>query len=604
MFSVSLPEQSEAPISSKKKRAEIHASEQHLSKAELKERRILRAIVLRHTKPLSIYLLLALVNEFIHMFVPVAVGLVIDHGIVQQNLAIAVGGTLGVIALRLIANACWSHFFLRVLAMREQERHNLRLAVTAAALDPKSKPVDRPAGEILSISTSDADKAPDIFDLLTWALPAAIAVVGAGVWMAYVNVWVGLAVFVGLALQVFALRVITPILSQKYDAQQSKAADAASTATDLVHGLRVLQGLGVQTRARAVYRERSRVALGAALTNARFSGLSNGMMSFVSTVMLAAVVVIAGGLTLEGAISIGVFVAIVGLVRNLSGMMDGLSGVPVWWASFSTSARRIRHLLSEMGRSINDPGLLAAITENSVAETSRPDSDYSRSRRRPGLGTLPGGVIGMVHDGEVVAVVPATAADAKRVLDGIRDLGASIDDVLVEPHAVDLFDGTLREQLATKAPVDAQLPLTWDGQPELGRGEDAWAYAALHAAGASDLLQILPDGLDTRIIDRGANLSGGQRQRLALARALAADTPALVLHDPTTAVDAVTEQRIAEGLTAARRRPDRLTVIVTKAPALLSLSDRVVFVADGAVAHEGTHAELMTHDSYLEVVQR
>ena len=100
---------------------------------------------------------------------------------------------------------------------------------------------------------------------------------------------------------------------------------------------------------------------------------------------------------------------------------------------------------------------------------------------------------------------------------------------------MDLFDGSLREQLATRAPE----------QGGVDDGDDAWADAALHAAGAEDLLRILPEGYDTRILDRGANLSGGQRQRIALARAVAADAPVLVLHDPTTAVDAVTEQNIA-----------------------------------------------------------
>src|SRR5690606_4566064 len=135
-------------------------------------------------------------------------------------------------------------------------------------------------------------------------------------------------------------------------------------------------------------------------------------------------------------------------------------------------------------------------------------------------------------------------------------------------------------------------------------GDDGWADAALHAAGAEDLLRILPEGYDTRILDRGANLSGGQRQRIALARAVAADAPVLVLHDPTTAVDAVTEQNIAEALVAARHRTDRATLLVTRAPALLQAADRVVFVRDGRITAEGEHTDLMGHETYREVVRR
>ena len=78
----------------------------------------------------------------------------------------------------------------------------------------------------------------------------------------------------------------------------------------------------------------------------------------------------------------------------------------------------------------------------------------------------------------------------------------------------------------------------------------------------------------------------------------------LVLHDPTTAVDAVTEQSIAEALVAARRRTDRATLLVTRAPALLREADRVVFMRGGEVLCEGTHGELMGLEEYWEVVRR
>src|SRR5699024_6767261 len=151
-------------------------------------------------------------------------------------------------------------------------------------------------------------------------------------------------------------------------------------------------------------------------------------------------------------------------------------------------------------------------------------------------------------------------------------------DLLVEPHVVDLFDGTLREQLATRAPLSGVDP------------GDVWADDALHAAGAEDLLRILPEGYDTRILDRGANLSGGQRQRVALA--------------PAAAGAAVTGQNVAEALLSARRRTDRGTLLVTRAPALLQEVDRVVFMRGGAVVTEGTHQDLMGYGEYREVVRR
>ena len=112
----------------------------------------------------------------------------------------------------------------------------------------------------------------------------------------------------------------------------------------------------------------------------------------------------------------------------------------------------------------------------------------------------------------------------------------------------------------------------------------------------------MPNGLDTEIGERGRTLSGGQRQRVALARALAAEPAVLVLHDPTTAIDAATEDRVAAGLR--HYRAGRSTLLVTSSPALLARCDRVLLVVDGAVVAEGTHATLVDDPRYRSAVLR
>lgn len=121
--------------------------------------------------------------------------------------------------------------------------------------------------------------------------------------------------------------------------------------------------------------------------------------------------------------------------------------------------------------------------------------------------------------------------------------------VVVAPHSADLFDGSV---------LDNVHP-----DPEVAR-------AALHCAAVEDI----PGGPEREVGENGRNLSGGQRQRVALARAIAADAEILVLQDPTTAVDSVTEARISERLAA--RRAGRTTVIYTDAPAWKSVADRVL----------------------------
>lgn len=591
---------------------------------------VLASIVRANRRLLAWVLPLSLVSEGGELLIPIAVGWVIDRGIMRGDLTFTLLGAVGVVVFRLLTMLAWRITWLASQRACQVERHRLRVGITGAVLDPRSRTAERPAGEVLSIATSDADKASDVLDMLPWVFPSALSVLAMTLWFFVLDVWLGLAMLVGIGVLVLVIRVITPMLSKRYDDQQSEAAEAAATATDLVHGLRVLQGLGVQSRAQALYRRRSRTALDAALMNSRFSGIASGMSTLVTTSMLAAVVVLAALRAYEGALSIGVLIAVVGVARNMMGMLQGLSGVPVWWASMSTSAQRVRVLLADLGHTPDDPEL--ALEVHTVARDDRGGS-LAADGRRPGAGGLhardlrSGSLTGIdldVPDGTVLAVACADPRDADSLIDALRgrnDAGILLGDrpitpqsaahlradLLIEPHTVDLFDGTVREQLATRAPAATLVPTGADGSAadiDSAAGADAWADRALHAAGAEDLLQILPEGYDTRILDRGSNLSGGQRQRLALARAVAADAPVLVLHDPTTAVDAVTEQRIAQALTAARRSPDRATLLLTRAPALLAAADQVVFVAEGCVAARGEHADLMELEDYRKMVQR
>jgi ABC-type multidrug transport system fused ATPase/permease subunit len=150
-----------------------------------------------------------------------------------------------------------------------------------------------------------------------------------------------------------------------------------------------------------------------------------------------------------------------------------------------------------------------------------------------------------------------------------------------------LFSGTLRSELDP-----------W-GRAE----EDDEILAAVGVADAEDVLDALPEGLDTTVDERARSFSGGQRQRLILARTLLSDAEVLVLVEPTSAVDAHTEARIARRLHYARA--GRTTVVVTTSPLVLDQADRVVLIAGGRVVAQGSHRELLsTNSDYSDTVTR
>jgi ATP-binding cassette, subfamily B, bacterial MsbA len=125
---------------------------------------------------------------------------------------------------------------------------------------------------------------------------------------------------------------------------------------------------------------------------------------------------------------------------------------------------------------------------------------------------------------------------------------------------------------------------------------------AAEAAYVAEFAAALPEGLDTRIGERGLLLSGGQRQRIAIARALLKDAPVLILDEATSALDTESERRIQAALT--RLMQGRTTLVIAHRLSTIEGADRIVAMREGAVVETGSHAELIAHGGYYSTLHR
>ncbi|MFJ4716379.1 ABC transporter transmembrane domain-containing protein [Streptomyces sp. NPDC088785] len=554
--------------------------------------RVLRAVVRRERRAVAAGCVLGISHQIGEALVPVLIGVVVDRAVVPHD-GIALARWAGVLAVVYVYLSGGFRLGSR-LAEQAAERaaHTLRMGLVERALAraERAGPEHTP-GALTTVATEDARRLGALCVAVPIAVGALVGVGAGAVLLLRTSVTLGLLILLGTPVLMFLGHLLARPLEQRSHTEQARAAQTASVATDLVVGVRVLQGLGAHAAAAERYRLSSRRALGATVRAARAEALQSGLMQTLTGVFIALVAYTGGLLALDGRIGLGELVAAVGLALFLPGPLEGMAWATAEFARARASARRIADA-DAAGAPPVPPAPTGPVAPGAGTLTVRglPGQDLAGLQLHAAPGELLGVVIAPAHASLLLRCLTGRAdrTAAHVELDGVAldgaASGAARARLLVAAHDAALFSGSLLDNVTAAAAA-----------PGLRLDE------VLRASGVHEIAASLDGGLDAPVGERGRALSGGQRQRVALARALAADPPVLVLHDPTTAVDAVTEARIATGLRTLRR--ERTTVLVTSSPALLAAADRVVLVDGGRVTADAPHHELVrSHAAYRSAV--
>ncbi|WP_350278753.1 ABC transporter ATP-binding protein [Kribbella sp. HUAS MG21] len=545
---------------------------------------LLRRAVRRHRGRMVAGVLVLSLHQATEAAVPVAIGVFVDRAVATGDVQPLLWCVLMMVVLFAVLSNAWKTGARQVVRAIEYETHLLRLEVAQRVLDPRGHRTGLRSGELLSIATSDAEKAALVMRGVSIGAAACTALIVSSVSLLLVDVPLGLGVLVGVPLLVLGIQALSPLLTRRTSSQQEAVAQTTALATDLVSGLRTLRGIGAQHNAADRYRRSSEATLRATLRAASTNGLQDGVTTALSGLLLAAVAGVSGWFALNGRITIGELITVVGLAQFVAEPVATLGYASQVVAMSRASAERLASVLSAPPLAVT--GTATAIDAGQPLLTLEGVSHGSLAS--VSLVLRPGESVGVLcyDPRDADALLNVIAGRAPEHTGSVRIGGTPLEEldvdvvrrtVLLERHETDLFEGTLRSNLLAEKGLERVLT----------------------AAGAADLV----DELDRPLADRGQALSGGQRQRLGLARALLAEPPLLVLHDPSTAVDAVTEELLAEGLV--EERSGRTTLVLTSSPALLGKMDRVLVVADGVVVAEGTHSELAESDAvYREAVLR
>ena len=518
---------------------------------------------------------------------PFVIGRAIDRGVAGQDggALLRYAGLMLLIGLVQAATGIMRHRFAvtnwLITAYRTVQvvaRHTVHLGSTL------SRKVS--TGEVVTIGSSDIAHLGQVMDVSARFSGAIVSFVLVAVILLQTSVTLGLVVLIGVPTLMLLVGPLLAPLQRRSDRHRALTGALSGTASDIVSGLRVLRGIGGEEVFHGRYRRQSQATRRAGVEVARVQSVLDALQVLLPGLFVVVVVWLGARSAVAGTITPGELVAFYGYAAFLMIPLRTATEFANKLIRGRASAKRVVRLLdlepewAGPARPVPPPpagadlvdvrtGLHVRAGRTIALVSDQPETSAALADR---LGLVAAEVDDEVRLGGVPLTSLARAEVRRRVV--VSDTGAA------------LFSGPLVE-----------------GLDVTGRGDRAAVARALATASADDILDLLPDGADSEVTERGRSFSGGQRQRLVLARALVADPEILVLVEPTSAVDAHTEARIA--LRLRDHRAGRTTVVVSSSPLVLDAVDEVAFLHDGRIVAVGTHGDLLAeHPAYRGVVTR
>jgi ABC-type multidrug transport system fused ATPase/permease subunit len=382
---------------------------------------------------------------------------------------------------------------------------------------------------------------------------------------------------------------------------QQRIAELTAEAEENIGGIRVVKAFAQEERQLHRFNRTVARVFDQSMVSTRLRAFYAPFIGFLPQLGLAAVLFVGGRQAINGTIGVGEFVAFYGYVLMLTSPMRMLGFALGMAQRAVASGARVFELLDRAPQLTAPPGAPPLPAGEGRVELRGVTFGYGDGEpvlRNIDLDVAPGrtvALVGPTGSGKttLVMLIPRLydVEEGAVLVDGVdvRTLDPSSlrREVAVVSDDAFLFSATLADNIAYARPDASEEEI----------------LAAARRAGLCELVEELPDGLDTLVGERGLTLSGGQRQRVAIARALLAEPRILILDDATSSVDATTESRIKEALREVME--GRTTFVIAHRLSTIALADEVVVLEDGRVAARGSHAQLVDHSPlYREIAEK
>ncbi|MGE0068440.1 MAG: ABC transporter ATP-binding protein [Solirubrobacterales bacterium] len=454
----------------------------------------------------------------------------------------------------------------------------------------------RSPGVLISRMTNDIEALNQLVTSgVVTIFSSTLTLLGVVVILLVLDVQLALVVFLTFPLLLIASVIFRIVSHGAYRATRERIAAITAYLQESLSGVRVVRSFGQEPRhvdeMTALNEANREVNMKTVYLNASYFPA----VELLAAVATAVILVYGGGMAIDNEIQIGVIVAFVGYLTTFFEPIQQLSQLYTTYQQGMAALDKIFDLLDTAPDMVDAPDAIDPGTLRGEIELDGVWFSYEEAAE-------PGEDVWALEDvdlhvppGQTLALVGATGAGKStfaklvarfydpqkgRVLVDGHDLRGVQQRALrrqlgIVPQEGFLFSGSIRENVAF-------------GRPEASLEE---IEAAIATVGATAFVQALPDGIETEVGERGIQLSAGQRQLVAFARALLAEPRILILDEATSNVDVRTEKTIEKGLE--RLLQGRTAIVIAHRLSTIRRAGKIVVLADGGIAEQGTHDELI-----------
>jgi len=444
-------------------------------------------------------------------------------------------------------------------------------------------------GVLMSRITNDVDLIKTVVSNVVTSLARDLCTVILLLGLTFYQIWeLALVAFVILPLALFPIVAIGRRVRRVSTGVQEAMAEMSNFLHETFLGNKIVKAFGMEEYEKKRFYQKSSLLYRLEMRNVVYRALSSPIMEFLAGGGIAFVIWLGGSRVISGAYTTGAFISFLAAVMLMYEPIKRISGLNAKLQKGMAAVDRIYNILETRASIQEVPDAVTLERRNHRVVFEDVSFSYDgRTRVLEGINLA-------AAPGEVIALVGASGGGKTTLVNLIpRFYDVSAGRILVD--GVDIRQATiksLRDQIAivTQEPILFNETIRDNIAYGNRNASEADIAAAARAAYAYDFIRGFEEQFETVIGELGSRLSGGQKQRLCIARALLKDAPILILDEATSSLDTEAEAIVQKALANLMR--GRTTFVIAHRLSTVSHADRVVVIADGRIAEEGTHDEL------------